>query len=275
MGSTTVLSVAVLLVVAGTVLMWHGLGTEISVRRTLGAILLVLAFVAPLDTLVSTPAGAIGADNGWTHKLNSNYPRASANPECQPPGGQGCAAFSDDVGGGFPYPNVNVSIRVGGSVAGGRGGTFDGDARNSMYSYIDPIGPGAVGNANSPWLGENNRGATVVVGLGSDPLGVWGTTISSSVPGPPHNHGCCQQVNLSGGTIWLNGNMGYRDDGAFSKSANVCELRWTYNHEFSHAIGEGHTKFPDETMFPDNVAIFTARTGDIVGIACIYQARMC
>jgi hypothetical protein len=273
MRSTAVLSLAAILVVSGLVLILLGLGSERNARRTLGAILLVLAIVASVGTLASTPAGAIGRDNGWTHRQNHNYPRDWPNPECQPTGGgEGCAGFSDDVGAGVPYPDVNVVIYVGGPVC-CRGSTYDQDARNSYQNYIDPINRPGVGNLNSPWLWEGNRGGTVYVQGGNLGPILCGRSDPYFVAGAPYNHGCCQQKNLSGGIVWLNVNKLYRDDGVFG--GNTYELRWTYNHEFSHAIGEGHTKYPDETMFPDNVPYYTAQTGDIVGFQCIYQGRSC
>src|SRR5436305_14222218 len=131
-----VLTVAVVLLGTGAVLLWLGLGAQINVRKALGA-MIVIVVTAPVVMLDSPPAGATAVDKptgGWTQVFNNDYPNSRPYPDCQPtnPGG-GCAGFSDGLGAGIHHPDVNVVIGVGGAVTGG--GTFDGDARASIYNY--------------------------------------------------------------------------------------------------------------------------------------------
>lgn len=224
----------------------------------------------------SAPAGAIGSDNGWTHGANNNYIEGSTNPECQPGGGgQGCRAWSDDAAHGLPWPNVNVNITISGPICCGSG-TYEGNARYSLNTFVNPTSPPSIGNYNSPLLFEGNYGGSVTVNiryLGTD---ICGRTTSYGVDVPPTNHGCCQQVTMTSAEVSLNTypTVFYRDNGVFN-STNECELRRTYNHEFFHSLGLGHTVNPAQTMYVFRSAVYSAMTGDRNGASCIYQLVNC
>jgi hypothetical protein len=264
-----------------------------------------LAALVPLSLVCSVllgapapPAGAIPYDHGWTQWQNNSYPQYSNNAGCAPSeGGPSpifCGSWSDDGAQHHLYPDINVVLNLGcgGCVVIGDSRTFEAVEKERMYNYIDGTNPNCcpfvdVGNANSPWLAENNTGGTTVVQWQRFDQSVAGQAEDSYfINQPPWNHGCCQQSTTYHATVSLNSNwpaIGYRDDGGPGVGCigATCwhDVRYVYDHELQHAMGMGHTTSRSETMYPNwptlGPEVIVAGAGDRNGLSCIYQIQNC
>ena len=189
--------------------------------------------------------------------------------DCQPSNdGRGCIGYSDDTASDVNYPNVRYTVPSNFSSF------LQTHIDSSVKYFINAIGGGGVGTTHSPWYARDNTGATVSfskVDLGDDICGDFAP--SSYINAPPDNHGCCQQLTLTGGNLRLNTRVSYNASG--DNSFNHCDIRWTVNHELGHSLGLGHTKNSSQTMYLHAVQIYSAQTYDKRGVSCIYENQNC
>lgn len=231
-------------------------------RFAASALLSVLfVFVAP-----GPNAFAVGPDSSWTSFINNDFPASSLNPDCQPAGGgPGCMAWSN--ANGYSWPRVQYVFD--------QTAIFQSEATSSVNNFVNPVAPGGVGSSNSPVLVTSGTVSGTLTINRSQINPAWcGYTFDHSPGGAPSNyataHGVKEQLRLDWATLSLSTSKSYNNYGQFSPT--TCEVRNIYNHEFGHSLGLGHTNDANQTMYPQNEAVYTAQSGDQLGIACMYNA---